>query len=63
VDDTHDLGPMTPISMLLLPATLASLDAAAAREGRSRSNMARRLVELGLGENSARAGSVMAEAQ
>jgi len=46
---THENGRMTPVSMLLPRATLASLDRAAAADGRSRSSMARRLLESALG--------------
>jgi metal-responsive CopG/Arc/MetJ family transcriptional regulator len=48
------------ISIAMPSATLAALDRAAAAEGRSRSNMARRLLEAGLGEQNAQASPAMA---
>jgi metal-responsive CopG/Arc/MetJ family transcriptional regulator len=50
--DGHDLENarvrMEPVSMLLPPTLLAALDEAAAREQRTRSNMARLLLQAAL---------------
>jgi len=54
---THENGRMMPVSMLLPQAMLASLDRAAAADGRSRSSMARRLLEDALSAQGARTAS------
>jgi metal-responsive CopG/Arc/MetJ family transcriptional regulator len=60
MDDEMDQTSLSPVSMRLPATTLAALDRAAAAEGRSRSNMARRLLEAGLGAQNAQASPAMA---